>query len=360
MKDLFLLKPLTCYIYLLFVISLLATPSEANDKAREYKIGVILPLSGPIADVGKSIHNSILLSKKLFDPQNIITLIFEDDQFKAKNSVSAVWKLINVDHIDALITFGGSTSNSVADIAERKKIPMIAITALESIGKDRSYVNSIFLSTKEQTKVLSQAIHQMKFNRVALITNTQEALLFLKDDFLMTNQNIIVSNSEITPGDLGISSQVTKIRLSKPDAVVLYLLPPQISLFAIKLREQGFNGQFLGGPPLFNPAEIKSAKGHLNGAWLPGPKSGELSQFISDYRDSYNTTPVSEGFYGYDSTHLLIKALQSTNATKYLNELKSFSGLSGKYPKGINNNFEVPAELREIIENGELRVKQIN
>jgi len=101
------------------------------------KIGVIIPLSGPVSEVGESIRNGIEFSKNDFDPKDEVKLIFEDDQFQAKNTVNAMWKLIEIDKVDAVITFGGSTSSAVADIAERKSVPMIAVTALSSIGKNK-------------------------------------------------------------------------------------------------------------------------------------------------------------------------------------------------------------------------------
>ena len=341
-------------IALLTLLPCIGSKAHAQDK----RVGVIIGLTGPVAEVGESIKNGILLAKSTFDKNNKMEFIFEDDQFQSKNSVSAAEKLISVDKIDCLITFGGSTSTAVAQIAEQKKIPMIAITSLSSIGKNKSYVYSLFLSMTKQVELTSNYIESKNLKNIGIITTTQEALIQLKNEFINSNKNKVVINEEVVPGEVNLSSLATKYKQSKADGILLYLLPPQLSIFSRQLRSQGYRGQIFGGPPMYNPSEIKNAGGALTGAILPGPDTKNLAEINSQYQKTYNRLPISEGIYGYDAAHLLIEAANSEDINSYLKNSGEFQGSAGTYPKDQDNVFNVPSELREIKEDGSIVTKE--
>ncbi len=347
-------KSSACLTSFLLAFILICHSNLLAEERSKASIGVILALSGPLAEVGESIKNSILLAQENYDGEKKVKIIFEDDEFKTKNSVTAANKLINIDKVDSLITFSGGTSNAVASIAEKNKIPMLGITALSSIGIDRKYVFSLFLSKQGQIDILAQAAKKTKLKRLSIITSTQEALIFLKDELIKKIPGKIISSDEVIPGDINLNSLASKVRLENPDGIFLFLLPPQISLFSKQLRQQGYRGKFLGGPPIFNPSEIKAANGALTKAWFPGPESTYLSEYLSNYEDKYSKLPISEGLYAYESAHLLIKAIFSKNLIGYLSNLKQFSGIAGSYYKNSDNAFQIPVELREISETGEV------
>ena len=188
---------------LLFIL-----PVDTMAEEYTHTIGVIIPLTGPVAEVGQSIKNGITLAAKKHDSRSRVRFIFEDDQFQAKNSLGAAWKLINIDRVNGLIVFGGSTSNAVANVAEKRKVPMIAITALSKIGRNRNFIYSLFMSSTGQTEALSHACTTVGFKRIAVITNTQDALLFLRKDFVRLNKDRIVFDDEVVPGEINLSSLV--------------------------------------------------------------------------------------------------------------------------------------------------------
>jgi branched-chain amino acid transport system substrate-binding protein len=316
--------------------------------ADQRKLGIILPLSGPVAEVGESIKNNIELSREDFDPEGKVKVIYEDDQFQPKNSVNAMWKLIEIEKVDAVITFGGSTSNAVSEIAEKKEVPMLAITALSTIGRGKQNVRSIFLSANGQSQLYVNELAKRNQNKISLITNTQDALLHIRDGILKEFKGEVLNNEEVTPGEQNISSIVTKLRVKKPEAILLLTLPPHNSMFAKQLRNQGFKGQFYGGPPMFNPSEIKTAEGALEGALFPGPKSESLKSYSERYVSKYSKSPISEGLYGYDAGKLMINSLKAENIKEFIKNTTSITGLSGEYKLNDSNSYEIPVEIREI------------
>lgn len=331
--------------------------AEAQTPKRKGKIGVIVALSGPVASVGQSIQNSISIAREKFDPNSELEFLFEDDQFQAKFAVTAAEKLINQDKVDALITFSGATSAAVSEVAERRKMPLVAITAIPTLGKGKSYVYTLYMAAEQQMELLTSAVKNAGFHRLGVVTTVQDAVLGFRKIFVSKNSALVVRDEEVLPGDANVSSVVTRVQSQKPDAVILFTLPPQVSILSRQLRDQGFTGQFLGGPPLYNPPEIQASKGALSGAWIPGPSTESAGEFLARYEQKFHETCISEGFYGYDSAVLLMEALRSGNIREHLEKTKSFTGISGTYPKNELNVFEVPAELKVITEDGKLRKK---
>ena len=93
----------------LVVLGVYAINSEGRPGTNPtIKIGVTLPLTGDEATLGESNRNAIHLaaSKLPSSTKYNYQLIFEDDQFNPALGASAVNKLISIDGVSALISFG--------------------------------------------------------------------------------------------------------------------------------------------------------------------------------------------------------------------------------------------------------------
>lgn len=343
----------------LFLIALatwcVGIPSIAESTPPRTKIGVVIALSGPLAPVGNSLMNAVKMADAKFDPDDRVEFLFEDDQFQAKQAVTAAEKLINQDGVKALLTFSGATSGAVAQIAERRHIPLVAVTGLREIGRGKRYVFVTYLDFEQQLGLLLDFAKSENFKRIAVITNIHESMLEFREYFVAKAGKLIVSDEEINPGDSNLNTVVTRMLAQKPDAITLFILPPQISAATRLFRDQGFTGQFLGGPPLFNPPEIKAAHGAMDGALLPGPHSKGSTEFLENYAKLYHQPCISEGLYGYDAASLLLAAAHTADIATHLQSITSFDGLLGSYPKTEANIFAIPAELKRIGADGTLQ-----
>ncbi len=319
------------------------------------KIGVIIALSGPIAPVGISIMNAVKMADDKFDAADEVQFLFEDDQFQAKHAVTAAEKLISQDKVAGLITFSAATSAAVSQLAERRRIPMVGVTALAGIGKGKRYVYSLYLAFEQQVGLLLDAVRHSSFRRVGMVTTVHDSMLEFRDHFKAKEPSRIVRDEEVNPGDIDLAAVATRILAQKPDVIVTFLLPPQIAAATKLLRDQGFTGPFIGGPPLFNPPEIKAARGAMDGALLPGPSSNGSGEFLARYQERFHEPCISEGLYGYDAAALMIKAAQSGDIEAFLMSATAFDGLLGTYPKSTTNVFQVPAELKRIGADGSLQ-----
>lgn len=333
--------------FIVVVLTFLAQNANCEIVNVKHKVGVILGLSGIVSSVASSIQNGILLSDKENDNLSNIEFIFEDDQFIAKNSISAAEKLINFDKVEALISFGGNTSLAISEIAEKNRIPLISITSLSRIGRNKQYVYSMYMSEHGQVESIVKTLSTLNADKVSIVTTMQEALLNLKEEFLKTNAGKVLINEELQPADIDLKMISSKIMLTKTKAVILLLLPPQISILSKQLRKMGFDGQFIGGTPMASPDELKASNGALIGALLPGPID-EKNHFPKKFFNETGVKFVPESLYAYDIARLLIKSLAEDDVNSYLSKLDSYEGLAGKYLKNAENQFEVPVVMKKV------------
>ena len=104
------------------------------------KIGVTLPLTGGVAMLGESNKNALLLAKQqLKNTKYDYEFVFEDDAFSPKQAASTANKLINIDQVDALISFGSPAGNAVSPIAEKARITHINDFASDAHVADGEY-----------------------------------------------------------------------------------------------------------------------------------------------------------------------------------------------------------------------------
>jgi ABC-type branched-subunit amino acid transport system substrate-binding protein len=327
------------------------------------KVGVIVGTTGLAAASGLSVKRGIELADRSFDGANKVDFIFEDDGFQVKNAVSAADKLIAHDHVDALITFSGSTSLAVSLVAERRGVPMVAVTALSKVSAGRDLIRTIFVPPGELARMIGDEVMLRQPVRVALITSTQDALLGLRSairDSLAEHaaytseesQSFVVFDEEIVPGDVELSSVATRMLRRNPDVIISLTLPPQSATLAKLLRNQRYTGKVMVGPPTYNYQEIAAAQGALAGSLLVGPLSGPSNSFFRLYRATFHEPSVAEGMYGYDAATLLIEAAATGDIKGYISRLKSLSGAAGEYALDGDNLFAVPAEMKEITSDG--------
>src|SRR5690348_13687218 len=114
------------------LVLLIALAGCGPKKAPSIKVGVYGSMTGTTATFGKSTLNGAQLA---FDELNAaggiagkkIDYISEDDQSKAEEAATAVQKLINQDHVVALIgEVASSRSLAAAPIAQQNGVPMIS------------------------------------------------------------------------------------------------------------------------------------------------------------------------------------------------------------------------------------------
>lgn len=337
-------RSLLFFLFLpLFIIAL-----NSSLYAATKKVGVIAPLTGPLSDIGATVRNCVSLRDEEKDIHHKVDFVVEDDGFNPRATVAALHKLLSSDKIDALMVFGSSTSLSVADIAEQKKLPFIAMGMSEQIAAGKSYVFRHFSTAHSQHVLLKQEIQRRKYQSIAIVALAQEAMINMREVYLADPPVRVVLSEEVIPGDSDLRSVAARIKSKNPDAVYFLLLPPHISSLARSLRDIGYRGEFFGAAPLQQKGEITAAQGTLEDTWLVASNDSSAADFREEYIKKFRSAPHPDGLPACDAAQFIIELSDEPSLPEALRKKERFQGLFGSYRLGANNTFDIPVAIKII------------
>jgi branched-chain amino acid transport system substrate-binding protein len=311
------------------------------------RVGIILPLSGPVGFQGVAIKNAMLMARERFDTKQELELIFEDDVFQTKNALSAAQKLMTADKINVLVSFGAHQGLALAPRVGAAQLPMVAMTVLETVANDRPWLVTFLPSTEAMIARTAEEVARHGYPTMATVATQQDACLLQVKHLVDAAVTKIVRSDEIAPGDFDMRTVVTKIRAANPSAVFVSMTPPQGSILARQLRDAGYHGDIVTAIQTANLSELTAAKGALQGAWAVSGDVRAAEMFGKEYVDTFHEEPTSEAQYGYDLIPTLLAAAQSGDIKKFLRTPREFDGISGHYSLDADGVTHFPVMVKQ-------------
>ena len=347
----FKVVPIAWCILASLIMSLISRPGWTQAPAPR-KIGVVVATTGNLASIGVGIRNAIILADRENDLDDRVNFIFEDDGFESKRAVSSVMKLIESDKVHGLIVFGSGGALAVKEIAERNKIPMIALGNSKKILEGKKYVMMHFLNTDTENEAVIKHLAQLPYRQIAVITSSHDAMLDLSKAFCRALPDRVAISLDVSPSINDFRAEITRIKASGADAVYNILLPGAASLFAKQLREMGYRGELFSAHGVDDWNEVKTSQGALLGTWFVTGNVIRDETFVSRYQAMFNDTPKVATPNGYDAAKLFISASSTADMNSYLHQVRDFQGIMGTYGLHPSGYFELPAAIRRITPNG--------
>ena len=112
-------------------------PGTASAQASPFKVGLLLPMTGPFASTGRQIDNGVRLYMAQFGDKAAgrpIQIILKDDTGAPDITKRLAQELVVNDKVDVLAGFGLTPlALATAPIATQAKIPMVVMAAATSI-----------------------------------------------------------------------------------------------------------------------------------------------------------------------------------------------------------------------------------
>ena len=295
--------------------------------AEPIKIGVAEALSGGAAQYGISIRNGFQMAADEINAAggvngSKIELVIEDEQGKKDEAINAFKKLIFQDK--ALMLFGPTLSNSAqaADpIAQASKIVVFGTSntadGITTIG-DHVFRNSV-TEADVLPVTLRTAAKVAKIKKVAVLYGNDD--VFTKsgyDNFkkALDDQKMPVTTTEtFAKGDVDFKAQLTKIKATNPDAIVLSALLAEGAPIMVQARQLGLNVPFIGGNGMNSVKVFDLAKGASDGLWVGSPwsienRTPENNSFIIAYTKKYSAPPDQFAAQAYDAMHIATEAMK--------------------------------------------------
>ena len=305
--------------------------------AEPIKIGVAEALSGGAAQYGLSIRNGFQMAADEINAAggvngSKIELVIEDEQGKKEEAINAFKKLIFQDK--ALMLFGPTLSNSAlaADpIAQGAKIVVFGTSntadGITSIG-DHVFRNSV-TEADVLPVTLRTATKVAKIKKVAVLYGNDD--VFTKsgyDNFkkALDDQKMPVTTTEtFAKGDVDFKAQLTKIKATNPDAIVLSALLAEGAPIMVQARQLGMTLPFIGGNGMNSVKVFDLAKGASDGLWVGSPwsienRTAENNSFIIAYTKKYSSAPDQFAAQAYDAMHIATEAMKKIKLSGDLNK----------------------------------------
>lgn len=235
--------------------ALFAVPAQAQTTV---KMGCVLPLTGGSAAVGNQTRAGVIAAVDIFNKNGGVKslggakleAVFGDSQSKADVGVAETERLIQRENVAVLCgAFNSAVTFPSTEVAERNKTPWVAVGAVKDEVTERNF--------KYTFRINNKAIYDAREQLDAIALLTKEtgksvkrlALFFEGGDWgrshaanirkLVTERGFeIVLDEPAPPNPVDFTSQLLKIRSSKPDALILALYTPDQLLFTRQLAEQ--------------------------------------------------------------------------------------------------------------------------
>ena len=330
---------------------------SADTSQPVFHIGVIAPLTGPAAAWGDHLQKSAILAKESLPPElrSRIELIFEDNQMKPANSVAAFRKLTTASNpVSALIVFSSPAAGAVVPLAENEKIPTIVLTAANKFTLGRSYSFRHFPGSEAQANVLVEEALRRRFDKIAVVATTHESALDAVEKFVHHPRAAglqLEPSQEFAPGETDFRTAITILRGRHPNAILVVLMPPSLSVFLRQLRESGLSTPCFGFSNIENSSEITAAGSAAEGIFFSGAHL--TAEFVAAYEKKYGTYPEIPSGDSYDTVLLIAEAIKSgvrnrDELNSFLHQVKDFKGAMGSYGVTVQNDFAVSAELKVV------------
>jgi branched-chain amino acid transport system substrate-binding protein len=329
-------------------------------------VGAILPLSGPTAQFGEIFKSA--METRLNGNQNI-KIIYEDSKNDPAAAISAFQKLNN-QGVDVVISNLTKPSVPLAPVALQSKLPLIvSLVAGKSIMKDSAndYVFRLFWTTDDYADAFLSRIENSGYKKIALLQGKNEASQETANRVVsvLRERGIEIVWETFQDTDTDFRTQLQKIKSEDVDAIGLVVIPAgQWKAILSQANDIGISS---------NIAKIYDVIGTMQNPGTP-EAVGELSNNVHTYNTpfgfgEYKPEALAEiqqktgrdyvGSYdgfGYDTGSLLIRLLESKNTSReaihiYLNEMKSFDGVTGVYSTDGKRTFK-PQIMTGKMENG--------
>ena len=324
-------------------------------------IGVSAPMTGDLAEYGAAVKQGIDLAISEAEPSfRNLQFVFEDNQYESAKAVSALQKLKNVDAVSLVYTWGEAPLHSIAPIAERQRIPVVAMSLDPgpAIGK-RYIIRSINYSEQYAIKTLDY-LRSKGLKRLGII-NTEDPFFNSMITGLkkhLTQGETLEVVAAVTPDEQDFKPQIAKLKTRQFDAVGVYLLSGQVSQFYRQSKSFDFKTPTFGTDVFESASEIAQAQGGMNGAFYPNievPKG-----FVDTYVKRYgNDTQIAYAYNAYCfaklSSVLLRDASQKITSDQivelYTNPPKDL-GFRFSESKDGGKFYEFPIVIKQIRGNG--------
>ncbi len=349
-----------------------AMPAPAQQKS--VKIGFVSTFSGPTAVIGNDMRNSFELALDHIGRRMgglPVEVIYENDEQRPDVGRQKTEKLIQSDRVNFVVGYIWSNVllASLKPVVDSQTFLISANAGPSQIAGE--LCSPFFFSTSWQNDQTPQAMgeymNQRGVKTVYLIGPNYAAGKDMLTGVRSTYKGKIIGE-DLTqwPGQLDFSTELSKVRAAKPDAVFVFYPGAAGVQFLNQYAQSGLRGQI----PLYTAFTIDSLSLPLQKDlalgvpgtqhWVNDLPNEANKKFVADFRARHKAYPSFYGAQAYDAANLVNSAVVAVkgnldNKDGMRNEMRkaNYASVRGPYRYG-NNHFPIQNfYLQDVVKDAE-------
>ena len=345
-----------------FALSASASAALAQDTV---KVGLVLPLTGTLAPVGKQVqagaqlyvaqHGASVAGKK-------IELIVKDDASVADNSKRLAQELIVNDKVAVIGSALTPSAMAIGPLSTQAKTANVVMVSGTSgvINPNNPYMVRTSFTLGQQSGIVAQWAAKNGSKKVVIVQSDwapgAEAAAVFKDAFTKAGGEVAdiikvpLANPDFAPF-------LQRARDLNPDTLFVFVPAGQAGTFAKQFAERGLDK---AGIKLIGPGDIvddndlpgmgDSMLGVVTaGIYSTAHDSQVNKDYVAAFEKANNMRPNFISLGGYDGMHLIYEALKKTGGKTDGEALvNAMKGMSWESPRGP---ISIDPDTREIVQN---------
>lgn len=307
--------------------------------AKTFKVALLLPMTGPNANLGEALFNAAQLA--LFDTSDEgFALQPIDTRGTPEGAAAAARQAVESGASLVLGPIFSPEVKAAGQVTRPAGIPMVAFTTDITAAGDGVHALGV-LPRSQVARVVAQA-RQRGITRFAMLApdNDYGRTVAAAYQDVVRAAGGVVSRQELY-GD--VAEAVQRLAAGPGggfEAVLIADGGPRLRAAAQAIAGLGTKVQLLGTALWNDPA--LGTEPALAGGWFPAPPQSEHNEFVADYQKSFIAAPPSIASLAYDATALaavVAKRSQQTPPAAALTDPNGFAGVDGIFrllPDGGN------------------------
>jgi branched-chain amino acid transport system substrate-binding protein len=325
-----MLGSISCVLAVLAVV--LASPAVAQ-QAEPIKIGVIQPLSGPVAASGNYVRMGAEIARDWINARGgvlgrQVQLLIEDNKSDPKEAATAAEKLIVRDKAPVIMgAWGSSMTLAAMPKLEEYGVPMVIETssAASITKRGNPWVFRISPPSEMEALGLEKYLRDLgikKADFLAVNTDWGRGAVAAFGDVLKRAGAGVGATEFMDQAATDMNAQITKIKADSGDTLFLTTSVEQITLVLKQAQEQRLNMKVITTGGSSSPSQlIKQAGGAAEGTyhilfflpWFPeAMPDGKLAKaFVDEWgKRGHPFEGLTEGFRGHDGILTAAEAIR--------------------------------------------------
>jgi len=331
-----------------------------------YKIGAIFDVTGAGSSLGTPERDTVKMLEDQVNAKGGITgpdgklhkvqVIVYDNQSQESQSVLVAKRLIEEDKVPVIIGPSQSgTTLAIVDTTQKAQIPLISAAASFKIVEPIADRPWVFKTPQSDSLIMTSLLDYLKsksITKVGWISVNNAFGDSGRSEFerLSPQFGITATTSErFDANDKDMSGQLTKIRATNPQALIVWAIPPTASVVTKNAADLGLKLPVFHSHGIGNQDFITLAGPAANGIIFPvgkllvasglsdtDPQKKVLLEYTDQYQKAYGKPPTTFGGHAWDAFWLATNALQKAGPDPKgiktaLEGMKEFVGITGVF-----------------------------